>query len=77
MKNNIKLNTFVRMYRTSKKTHLVVPNLLDEIIIGSMLGELSAVNFLILEFNLSNLLKINYISNIFIHYFKNIVVLNH
>ena len=42
MKNNIKLNTFVRMYRTSKKAHLEVPKNLDEIIIGSMLGDLTA-----------------------------------
>lgn len=34
--------TIERMYRTSKKAHLLVPNLLDEIIIGSMLGDLSA-----------------------------------
>lgn len=42
MKNNIKFNYFIRMYRTSKKANLVLPIELDEIIIGSMLGDLTA-----------------------------------
>jgi len=42
MKNNINFNYFIRMYRTSKKANLVLPIELDEIIIGSMLGDLTA-----------------------------------
>ena len=38
---NINLGT-TRMYKTSKKANLLVTNLLDEIIIGCMLGDLSA-----------------------------------
>jgi hypothetical protein len=46
MKKNMNLGVVspftVRFYRTSKKAHLELSNDLDEIIIGSMLGDLSA-----------------------------------
>ena len=33
---------FIRFYRTSSKAHLQLPLLLEEVIIGSMLGDLTA-----------------------------------
>jgi len=41
MKNNINFNYFIRIYRTSKKAKLILLIKLDEIIIGSMLGDLT------------------------------------
>jgi len=35
-------NLFKRFYRTSKKAHLIVSDELNDIIIGSMLGDLTA-----------------------------------
>ena len=43
MKNKLNsLNIPLREYRTSKKAYLEVPSNLNEIIIGSMLGDLTA-----------------------------------
>ena len=42
LKNNKINNYFIRTYKVSSKSYLTVPNYLDEIIIGSMLGDLSA-----------------------------------
>ena len=41
LKNNINFNYFIRMYRTSKKAKLILLIELDEIIIGSILDNLT------------------------------------
>src|SRR6266576_598481 len=40
MRKNINIDHFPRTYRTSSKAYLVVPYFLDEILIGSLLGDL-------------------------------------
>ena len=40
--NNINKHLFIRNYRTSNKISLTIPNYLHEIIIGSLLGDLTA-----------------------------------
>lgn len=41
MKKNKNLNYFIRTYRISRKSYLIIPPDLDEVIIGTLLGDSS------------------------------------